>query len=324
MHDANHRLLRSVETLRRCDHRRRRAIAHHPDVARSDMRTVTLAIFALFVPPAAICVDWLLAGGTIDFLIQLSPDLSGYPVVLKVFALTLIVLIELSIAIGISHARDRGRQGRRQLFLLAAFGMAIAAIMPFMTFVITAAHPDVKNLLGIGAAMPFATAAFTLTVHGLTLCTGDALRLGLAWLSLQVQCGLIAGRQATSRLRAAHARQAVGRNYREHATAVEQHNVAFSDARMNFGPIESDLLVVLKTLFTEDELRRSGAIQASSQPQPTPPPAPAPAQPPSSTNQTMPDNSNSPPTHATSNIDTDFSAMAAEEEALRAEAEVTV
>jgi hypothetical protein len=328
MHGASHRLLRSVEALRHCDHRRRRAIARHPDVARGGMRTVTLAIFALFVPPAAIYIDWLLAGGTVDFLIQLS-GLSGHLFGLKLFTLTMIVLLELKIAIGIAHALDMGRPGRRQAFLLAGFGMTIAAIMTFMTFVITAAIPDVRNLPGAAAQMPFATAAFTLTVHGLTLCTGYAMRIGLAWLSLHVQCGFIVAQRLMYRARAAQSRQAVGRNYRAHATAVEQHNITFPNASMMiFGPVETDLAAVLKTLFSEDELRRSGAIPTANPPQPAPPAAPPPPPPTASQtppiNQTPPDNGE-PSAHNTStNIDTDFSAMAAEEEAQRAEAEVTV
>jgi hypothetical protein len=321
MHDANNAMIRAARQVRRAERARRRVLVRHRDVVGGGMRVAVRALFVVLCLPAIVGADVLLAGGTIDFLMSLSGDLKefGHPTLLKFIAITLIVLTEVKVAVAIAHALDE--RSRREVVVLAAVGVVIAATMTLMSFALSSAKADTDGLVGVAAHLPFGVAALTLALHSLALLSGDAIRDGVSWLSFVTQHGMVVVFIAITTRRAERSREAIGRSYRAYRRGIDGHNAEYPEARVGFGPIESDLEAVLRTLFSEDELQfdRSGpeAEPAPSPPEPSAPaPAPAPAPPPPAAPDT-------PPPANEDTVQSDFTTLLAEEEARRNESEVT-
>ena len=296
---------------RRCVRRRRNVISRHAEVLRDGRGRAVLSILVLMFLPAIFVVDVLLAGGTVDYLISQSFDTKtlawGYLILLKIVVLAMIIIIELKIALTISHALDRGY---RAVIVPAVAGLAVAFLMAFMSYVVATATVANQELIGAARWLPWAAAAFTLVLHALAVFSGDSVRIAFRLLSFWVQWAYILALRASFNLRAQRGQRLVGRSYRAYIARLGRHNHEYPEARLRYGPVENDVQAVLETLFTAADLRRGRGGDPEEEREPDPPQPTAPAAAP-----TREDCSEEPVA--------DYSAFVAEEEARRAETEVT-
>jgi hypothetical protein len=326
MHNAKDRLLNAGRGARRFEHRRRRVLGRHAEIARGGMRAAVRSLFVLLFLPAILVVDMLLAGGTIDFLVAQSPALLKFASVfmLKFCALAAILIVEIMIAISISDARDKNS---RPLFVvLVAAAIVIAGAMAFMSFVLAGSSGYREQLSGPAAGLPWVAAAFTLVLHSLAMLHGDAVRDTPAFLSLWLQLGVVTIMQTVVRIRAERADRAIRGYYRRHTTAIDPHNVLYPESPARFGPVDAELAALLRTMYPPEELARwLGPKDVPPEPPvpspPSPPQSSAPAPPPPTPKATVAPSAR-PAEHA--NVDEAYSTLVAEEEARAADSEIKV
>jgi hypothetical protein len=336
MHAAKNRYMPLARAANSCSTTSVRVTERHADVAAPDLR-IAFAALAVFTPFAAVALDGVLNGGTLDWLIVHAGELTQipHPVMLRYLLLAVIVLIEVDLGLRIQHARDEGQRGVGRARSYIFTGGALVIVMAVMTLIITTSNAHAKHIQGYGLLLPWVSAAITALVHTLTIWSGEFLRIGASWISYRAQMAVLLTVGWVSNFCAERARQAVGRHCGACVTLVERHNADFPEQPLRFGPIDSECEAIIRSLFALEDVDRWLGRGPRNPPPPRsdpPPPsstsptgAPEPATNADATNSRpeAPMSSASASVGAADNtVDTAYSTLIAEEEARRADSEV--
>ncbi len=260
--DSAIRHAKAESNLDRTQTKQQALVDRNPDEAGATVARWAWHTIILIAVVAIVIVDYLIIGGSLDYLFQMQPELANLGENLplyKIGATIGIVLIETAIAVGIALLRERGRSGFA-LFMHYVIGIAIAATLSLFAFGLlsskvkndatvttteiavlsstdTALEPDIPNEK---LAIVIGVCALCFVAHTFALLKGESIADAAALMAYGARMVPLNVSSKINRYRRDRNGAKAESAYRQAYDAFEEHNAEFPNDALPSVPSQQD------------------------------------------------------------------------------------